>query len=118
VTATALQLHRRRAYCPAQQRQELIGAPDFSRRQQRIATEAEALAGAQDVTASLRRTKQLMMQNLEQTHGNISVLCEWRCNVWLMLHAAPGRAGAMCVSLCGAAFGFPGSQDISVATHP
>ena len=67
MTATALQLHRRRAYCPAQQRQELIGAPDFSRRQQRIATEAEALAGAQDVTASLRRTKQLMMQNLEQT---------------------------------------------------
>lgn len=32
------------------------------------------LEGKQDVTASLRRTRQLMMQNLEQTHGNISVL--------------------------------------------
>eukprot|EP00775_Hariotina_reticulata_P011283 gene11283-11433_t len=43
-------------------------------RQQRIASEQDALVGAQDVTASLRRTKQLMMQNIEQTHGNISVL--------------------------------------------
>jgi hypothetical protein len=58
------------------QRQELICAPDFIQRQQRIASEQDALLGAQDVTASLRRTKQLMMQNIEQTHGNISVLGE------------------------------------------
>jgi hypothetical protein len=56
------------------QRQELIGSPDFSQRQRKIASEQDALLGAQDVTASLRRTKQLMAQNLEQTHGNISVI--------------------------------------------
>jgi hypothetical protein len=58
------------------QRQELIGSPDFSQRQRKIASEQDALLGAQDVTASLRRTKQLMAQNLEQTHGNISVIGE------------------------------------------
>lgn len=56
------------------QRRELIGAVDFSQQQQRFAREQDVLEGKQDVTASLRRTRQLMMQNLEQTHGNISVL--------------------------------------------
>jgi hypothetical protein len=71
------------------QRQELIGSPDFSQRQRKIASEQDALLGAQDVTASLRRTKQLMAQNLEQTHGNISVIGGWGgfrfgmlCTVW------------------------------------
>lgn len=59
--------------CTAQRR-ELIGAVDFSQRQQKFAKEQDVLEGSQDVTASLRRTRQLMMQNLEQTHGNISVL--------------------------------------------
>ncbi|WIA13039.1 hypothetical protein OEZ85_006647 [Tetradesmus obliquus] len=65
---------RRKDQSYVQQRQELIGSPDFSQRQRRIASEQDALTGAQDVTASLRRTKQLMAQNLEQTHGNISVI--------------------------------------------
>lgn len=60
------------------QRRELIGAVDFSQRQQKYAREQDVLEGSQDVTASLRRTRQLMMQNLEQTHGNISVLGAWR----------------------------------------
>jgi hypothetical protein len=51
-----------------------MGAVDFSQRQQKFAREQDVLVGSQDVTASLRRTRQLMMQNLEQTHGNISVL--------------------------------------------
>lgn len=56
------------------QRQELIGSLDFSLRQQKIQTEQDLLYGTEDVTASLRRTRQLMMQNIEQTHGNLSVL--------------------------------------------
>lgn len=60
--------------CCVVQRRELIGAVDFSQRQQKFAREQDVLEGSQDVTASLRRTRQLMMQNLEQTHGNISVL--------------------------------------------
>jgi hypothetical protein len=56
------------------QRKELIGAVDFAQRQQRFASEQEVLTAGQDVTASLRRTQQLMRQNLEQTHGNISVI--------------------------------------------
>lgn len=60
-----------------QQRQELIGAVDFSQRQLRLATEQEAVVSSQDVTASLRRTKQLMTQNVEQTIGNIDVLGAW-----------------------------------------
>jgi hypothetical protein len=58
------------------QRRELIGSVDFSQKQQKYAREQDVLEGSQDVTASLRRTRQLMMQNLEQTHGNVSVLSE------------------------------------------
>eukprot|EP00878_Enallax_costatus_P018748 GHUV01019754.1.p2 GENE.GHUV01019754.1~~GHUV01019754.1.p2 ORF type:complete len:189 (+),score=47.25 GHUV01019754.1:233-799(+) len=65
---------RRKEQSYVQQRQELIGSVDFSQRQQQIASEQEAEHRAQDVTASLRRTRQLMAQNLEQTHGNISVI--------------------------------------------
>ncbi|KAF6260683.1 hypothetical protein COO60DRAFT_854544 [Scenedesmus sp. NREL 46B-D3] len=65
---------RRKDQSYVQQRKELIGSPDFSQRQRRMASEQDALLGSQDVTASLRRTKQLMAQNLEQTHGNISVI--------------------------------------------
>lgn len=72
-----LQHHRMLVCCARMsrlQRRELIGAVDFSQQQQRFAREQDVLEGKQDVTASLRRTRQLMMQNLEQTHGNISVL--------------------------------------------
>lgn len=61
---------------PLLQRRELIGSVDFSQKQQKYAREQDVLDGSQDVTASLRRTRQLMMQNLEQTHGNVSVLSE------------------------------------------
>lgn len=60
----------------AVQRRELIGAVDFAQRQQKFAREQDVVDKSQDVTASLRRTRQLMLQNLEQTHGNISVLSE------------------------------------------
>lgn len=56
------------------QRRELIGSVDFSQRQQKFAREQDVLTASEDITATLRRTKQLMDQNLEQTHGNISVL--------------------------------------------
>jgi hypothetical protein len=93
------------------QRRELIGSVDFSQKQQKYAREQDVLEGSQDVTASLRRTRQLMMQNLEQTQGNISVLGErsklsqvshsqGRCRAFqaakapgvLALHCAPGPA--------------------------
>lgn len=59
---------------PILQRRELIGSVDFSQRQQKFAREQDVLTASEDITATLRRTKQLMDQNLEQTHGNISVL--------------------------------------------
>jgi hypothetical protein len=59
------------------QRQELIGSVDFSQKQHKFQTEQDMLYGAEDVTTILRRTRQMMMQNLEQTQGNISVLGEF-----------------------------------------
>jgi hypothetical protein len=47
-------------------------------RQHRAASEQEALFGSESVTASLRRTRQMMLQNLEQAGGNLSVLGELR----------------------------------------
>jgi hypothetical protein len=81
------------------QRRELIGAVDYSQRQQKFAREQDVLAGQQDVTASLRRTRQLMMQNLEQTHGNVSVLGAWLCG--RVLRSVQCR-GCVCMGMTGA----------------
>lgn len=59
---------------PGQQRAELIGSLDYSARQRKFQSEQELLHGQEDVTAALRRTRQLMLQNVEQQHGNLSVL--------------------------------------------
>lgn len=56
------------------QRQDLLGAADFGLRQQRIQNEQDALFASEDVTATLRRTRQMMAQNLEQASGNLAVL--------------------------------------------
>lgn len=82
------------------QRRELIGAVDFSQRQQKYAREQDVLEGSQDVTASLRRTRQLMMQNLEQTHGNVSVLGAWRRGSSCVLGGTRGGGASCCFSGC------------------
>jgi hypothetical protein len=64
---------------PGQQRAELIGSLDYSARQRKFQSEQELLQGHEDVTAALRRTRQLMMQNVEQQHGNLSVLGACAC---------------------------------------
>jgi hypothetical protein len=64
----------RPAPAAGQQRAELIGSLDYSARQRRFQSEQELLQGHEDVTAALRRTRQMMRQNVEQQAGNLSVL--------------------------------------------
>jgi hypothetical protein len=67
---------RRQQHLPwaALQRRDLLGSADYGLRQQRIQNEQDALFASEDVTATLRRTRQMMAQNIEQAAGNLSVL--------------------------------------------
>ena len=44
--------------------------------QRQYVTESDAVAGAQDITSGLMRTRQVLAQQLEQTAGNMELLGE------------------------------------------
>jgi hypothetical protein len=56
------------------QRQELLSSEDFALKQHQWLAEQDAVAGAEGVTASMRRTRQLLAQNVEHTAANLSVI--------------------------------------------
>lgn len=53
----------------AEQRASLLGGADVSRLRAAFQGEQDMIAASEDVTASLRRTRQMMAQNIEQSEG-------------------------------------------------
>jgi hypothetical protein len=71
----------------AWQRQRLLGDAAGQAQQRQILSEQQLAREAEDVTESLRRSRQLMAQNVEQTAGTLDILGGW---------LAGARAAAPC----------------------
>ncbi|GFH29344.1 uncharacterized protein HaLaN_27988, partial [Haematococcus lacustris] len=58
----------------AQQRKELLAGAALPTLLRKAATEQQVVQGAADITDSLRRTRQVLAQTLEQAAGNLAVV--------------------------------------------
>ncbi len=82
----------------AWQRQRLLGDAAGQQQAKQILSEQQLAAEAEDVTESLRRTRQLMTENLEQTAGTLDLLGGWHTHAGITrgavkLHAYGGHPG-------------------------